>query len=213
MVMWPFFCMYPLLWFDCVCLFLHYILVMFKLCCFVLDYVWIMRYIRFYWFINQNESTGCFLFNPQDHPEDQGRQFGRPRRAGAGTRWRRRSRRGARSRWGGSGRKWRRTQWRIGTEQTPASRARISSPRRQLTPRCRRQRWQELRWRRRPKFVSGSRYSWWPMPSIGELAWDEFIRALSSWCCWMKQLRQPEPWPNSPSWWSTERDGIACRSS
>ena len=43
--------------------------------------------------------------------------------------------------------------------QTPASRARNSSPRCQLTHSCR-QRWQELtRWRMGPKFVSGSRNS------------------------------------------------------
>ena len=42
--------------------------------------------------------------------------------------------------------------------QTPASRARNSSPRCQLTHSCR-QGWQELRWRMRPKFVSGSRNS------------------------------------------------------
>jgi hypothetical protein len=48
---------------------------------------------------------------------------------------------------------------RMGTAKTAASRARISSPRRQLTARCRRQQWQELRWRTRPKLVSGSRNS------------------------------------------------------
>ena len=71
--------------------------------------------------------------------------------------------------------KWRRTPWR---ELVPRRFlwvvwARISSPRRQPTPRCPWQRGQKLLGRKLLKFDSGSRNSLLPMPSIVQLAWDE----------------------------------------
>ena len=114
MVMWPFFAC--ILCCDSTAFSCSYIIDLLcsrlQVMSFVLDYVRIMRCIQFHQFKNQSESTGCFLFNPQDHPGDQGWEFRRPQRAGAGTGWRRRSWRGARSPWGWSGRKWRRTSWR-----------------------------------------------------------------------------------------------------
>ncbi len=122
MVIWPFFCMYPLLWFDCVCLVptLWTCYVQVKLFCSGLCSNYEMHSLLL---IHKSELINIvFLFNPQDHPEDRGGEFLRPWRAGTRWRWSWHALKateqtcqwcGARSWWGGSGRKWRRTQWRI----------------------------------------------------------------------------------------------------